>query len=96
MPLDRRAFLLSAVALGACSAHVPANAAAPDKYAASPWRKLTPAQWQARLPAESFAVLRQEATEAPFSSPLDRALQAGRLRLPRLRPAAVQVAVEVR
>jgi len=78
MPLDRRAFLLSAAALGACSQRATASAAAaPDKYVASPFRKLTPAQWQARLPAESFAVLRQEAPEAPLSSPLDKLYKPG-------------------
>ncbi len=77
MPLDRRTFLLSAAALGACSPRAAARATAPDSYAASPWRKLTPAQWQAKLPAESFAVLRQEATEAPFSSPLDKLYKPG-------------------
>jgi peptide-methionine (R)-S-oxide reductase len=78
MQLDRRTFLVSAAALGACNGqHAAAKATAPDAYAASPWRKLTAAQWQARLPAESFAVLRQEATEAPFSSPLDKLYKPG-------------------
>ena len=77
MSLDRRTFLVSAVALGACSQHATAKATAPDTYAASPWRKLSPAQWQARLPTESFDVLRQEATEAPFSSPLDKLWKPG-------------------
>jgi peptide-methionine (R)-S-oxide reductase len=81
MSLDRRAFLLSAAALGACSprstASAAAKAAAPDRYAASPWRKLTPAQWQARLPGPSFDVLRQDGTEAPFSSPLDKLYKPG-------------------
>jgi peptide-methionine (R)-S-oxide reductase len=71
MPIDRRAFLLTATALAACTQAPPAADAAPDAYASSPWRKLTAGDWQARLPAESFAVLRQAATEAPFSSPLN-------------------------
>jgi peptide-methionine (R)-S-oxide reductase len=71
MPLDRRVFLLSATALAACSQAPSAVSAAPDPYANSPWRKLTAADWQKRLPPDSFAVLRQEATEAPFSSPLN-------------------------
>lgn len=77
MSLDRRAFLLSAAALGACSQHTTASAAAPDRFAASPWRKLTDAQWQARLPPESFAVLRHEDTERAFSSPLDKLWKPG-------------------
>jgi peptide-methionine (R)-S-oxide reductase len=68
--IDRRSLLLSAAALAACSA--PVARAAPDKFADSPWRKLTLADWKARLPADSFAVLRQEATEVPYSSPLNR------------------------
>ena len=70
MLIDRRVLLLSATALAACSA-APTAKAGPDRYAASPWRKLTEADWQARLPAPSFQVLRQEATETPYSSPLN-------------------------
>ena len=70
-PIDRRALLLSAAALAACSAAPTATSAAPDRYAASPCRKLTEADWQKRLPAPSFQVLRQESTETPFSSPLN-------------------------
>lgn len=69
MILDRRSLLVSAAALAACSA--PVAKAAPDKYAASPWRKLTEADWKARLPPASFDVLRQDGTEASFSSPLN-------------------------
>jgi peptide-methionine (R)-S-oxide reductase len=77
MTLDRRTLLLSAVALGACSRQATAKATAPDPFATSPWRKLTDAQWQARLPAESFAVLRREDTEAALSSPLDKLWKRG-------------------
>ena len=38
---------------------------------------LTDAQWRARLPGLSYDVLRHEATERPFSSPLDREKRAG-------------------
>ncbi|MGH6956087.1 MAG: peptide-methionine (R)-S-oxide reductase MsrB [Caulobacteraceae bacterium] len=69
MSLDRRAFLLTAAALGAC---VPVAKAATDRFAASPWRKLTPADWKKRLPPASFEVLREGGTEAPFSSSLDK------------------------
>ncbi|HEX4097649.1 MAG TPA: hypothetical protein VHX64_13035 [Caulobacteraceae bacterium] len=74
MKLDRRAFLLTATALAACTPAAPnvtADAAQPDTFANSPFRKLTAADWQARLPAASFDVLRHEGTEAPFSSPLN-------------------------
>ncbi len=40
------------------------------------WR-LSAAQWKARLPADAFAVLREEATERPFTSPLNNEHRAG-------------------
>lgn len=70
MPIDRRAFLLAASALAACSQPVARAAGTPDAYANSPWRKLTDADWKKRLPAESYEILRQDGTEPPFSSPL--------------------------
>ncbi|MEJ0065359.1 MAG: peptide-methionine (R)-S-oxide reductase MsrB [Caulobacteraceae bacterium] len=70
-PIDRRALLLSAAALAACSAAPTKTSAAPDAYVASPWRKLTEADWQKRLPTPSFQVLRQESTETPYTSPLN-------------------------
>ena len=63
---SRRLFLMAATALAACG-----PVAAADRFAASPFRKLTAADWQKRLPGKSFTVLRQEDTEAPFSSPLN-------------------------
>jgi peptide-methionine (R)-S-oxide reductase len=66
--LDRRNFLLATVALAACGSKADA---APDRYATSPFRKLTAAQWKTRLPAATFAVLREEDTERAFTSPLN-------------------------
>ena len=65
----RRGALLGGAALGLIGLGGPALAAA-DPYAASPFRKLTDAQWKAKLPQEAYEILRHEATEHPNSSPL--------------------------
>ncbi len=73
--LDRRRLLASVGAVFSVSC-APAFAS-PDRYAASPFRKLTDAQWKARLPSEAYAVLRHEGTEVQFTSPLLREHRAG-------------------
>jgi peptide-methionine (R)-S-oxide reductase len=72
---DRRRFLMgSVVALGAA----PGLAlAAADPYANSPFRKLTDAQWKARLPKAAYEVLRHEDTERAGTSPLDKEHRKG-------------------
>lgn len=64
-PFDRRTFLLVSAAVCAAPGVV---LAATDKYAASPWRKISDAEWKKRLPPEAYDVLRHEGTERPFSS----------------------------
>jgi peptide-methionine (R)-S-oxide reductase len=65
--LSRRGFLMAT----AVAASLPAAAlAAADPYAASPFRKLSDADWKKRLPQASYEVLRHEDTERPGSSPL--------------------------
>jgi peptide-methionine (R)-S-oxide reductase len=51
--------------------------AAGDPFAASPWRKLTDADWRRRLPPASFDVLRRDGTEPPWTSPLLKEHRAG-------------------
>ena len=64
----RRRLMFSGAALGLASLAVPAFAA--DPFANSPFRKLSDADWKRRLPDASYGVLRHEATETPFTSPL--------------------------
>ena len=71
MTLSRRRFLMAtAIASAAPMAAPLASWAAADPYAASPFRKLSDADWRAKLPPASYEVLRHEDTERPGSSPL--------------------------
>jgi peptide-methionine (R)-S-oxide reductase len=74
--LHRRGVLAaaSALALGAPAAGF---AAKKDAYAASPWRKVTDAEWRKRLPAAAYRVLRHEDTERAGTSPLNREKRKG-------------------
>ena len=73
--IDRRMLLFSGAAAAVAGwLGMPAGAAAP---AADPRFRLTPAQWRKRLSGESYAVLREEATERPYSSPLLKEHRAG-------------------
>ena len=55
----------------AAGAKDPAPAARPDRLV------LDDAEWKRRLPAASYAVLRREDTERPYSSPLNAEKRAG-------------------
>ena len=69
---SRRTLLLGggALALSACSSPGEADASV-AQYADSPFRRITDAQWRERLPAAAYNVLRREATERPYTSPLN-------------------------
>ena len=70
MTFDRRQMLFAAAALTVLAACGRAEA---QKYAVT----MTDAQWRQKLGPQAFAVLRKEATEAPYSSPLNGEKRAG-------------------
>ncbi|MDE2404967.1 MAG: peptide-methionine (R)-S-oxide reductase MsrB [Sphingomonadales bacterium] len=72
--MDRRRLL---AILGA-SAAIPLMAGCGSEAAARDYPlKLTDAEWRKRLTADQFAVLRQQATESPYTSPLLREHRKG-------------------
>jgi peptide-methionine (R)-S-oxide reductase len=74
----RRRLLASAAALGLAGLAGAAQAGdAAQAFAASPWRKLSDADWKRRLPPASYGVLRHENTEYPFTSPLNHERRKG-------------------
>jgi peptide-methionine (R)-S-oxide reductase len=71
MTPTRRSLLITAGALG-LTACAPQKADAQEaRFATSPFRRITDADWRRRLPAASYNVLRHEATERPGTSPLN-------------------------
>ena len=76
---DRRQVLLAASGLALAVAAGPSLAlAAADPFAASPFRKLSNAEWKKRLAPAVYNILREEGTEAPGSSPLLKEHRKGR------------------
>lgn len=67
---DRRQILFGAAAVTALAACGRAEA---QRYAVT----MTDAQWRQKLGPQAFAVLRQESTEAPYSSLLNKEKRAG-------------------
>ena len=82
-PLARRAFLMAAPAalIASCSGAGNGQKAfadiTSDSFADSDWRKITDAEWKQRLEPLAYRVLRQEATERAFTSPLNNEKREG-------------------
>ena len=77
LPLDRRALLTGGAALTLAALSWRSARADEATFATAPERRVTDAQWRARLPGASYDVLRHEATERPFTSPLNDEHRAG-------------------
>ncbi|RED11247.1 Peptide methionine sulfoxide reductase MsrB [Pontivivens insulae] len=74
MTLNRRSFLTGTVAMGGLAAVLGLPATADE----GPFEiTLSEETWRARLTPAQFAVLREEATERPFSSPLNEEYRSG-------------------
>ena len=72
---SRRRFL-SLLGLGTATVALGACGATPAQAKGFPVSR-SEAEWRKRLTSQQFAVLRQEATERPFSSPLDKEKRTG-------------------
>lgn len=79
--MNRRTFLAGSIGALGLSAFALIARSAQDlvtvDISPQPTFKLSDAQWRQRLGPERYAVLRQAATEPPFSSPLDHEHRAG-------------------
>ena len=72
---DRRSFL-SFLGLGCAAGTLAACGSSPAQARGFPIER-SEAEWRKRLTSQEFAVLREEATERPYSSPLNKEKRTG-------------------
>ena len=74
--MNRRAFLTATGATALTAAFLSTRGTAASPAGDKRWT-LSEAEWRKRLPPQRYAILREEATERAFTSPLDKEKRAG-------------------
>ena len=75
--LDRRRLILGSAALSVAACGPQPADADTLRFDADPFRRISDAEWRRRLGDPAWRVLRHEATERPYSSPLNAETRRG-------------------